>query len=336
MHSEPTRHDSPSAPEPGSRWAWLYSQGLGILCGQATVLLLAVGSVVFAATRDGASAGIELDDLRGFFAEPSVVHLWLYLLFPVLALYGLNALLATWKSVVARWRNGIRAPRAYATAAIHLAFLVGLLAHLVGGIWGADQPPVLVGPTWTGLEDGRHARVAALDVDHLPGGAVKQVYATIELRNAEGEISESTLSYNSPFSTGLGSDLLLLLRPASVPAAARLVRDTNVYCLVQLEDSCNLGGLQVELLYLHPPARQGRRAMARVRLRATPAVSGQEFWLAQGQQRSLADGSSLSLEGIETRPAVLLRHRQAPGTPWALLAAVLLTGGLGLMWRRLV
>jgi hypothetical protein len=336
MHSEPTQHDAPDAPEPGSRWAWLYSQGLGILCGQATVLLLALGSVVFAATRDGASAGIELDDLRGFFAEPSMAHLWLYLLFPVLGLYGLNALLATWLSVVERWRKGIRAPRAYATAAIHLAFLVGLLAHLVGGIWGAEQPPVLVGPSWTGLDDGRHARVTALDVEHLPGGAVRQVHATIELRDAEGRISGSTLSYNGPFSAGLGSDLLLLLRPASVPAAARLVRSMTGSCLVELEDSCDLGGLQVELLYLHPAARRGGRAMARVRLRPAQTAPGQELWLAQGQPRSLADGSHLSLEDIETRPGVLLRRRHAPGTPWALLAAILLSAGLGLMWRRLV
>ena len=35
-----------------SRWlGWLYSQGLGIVCGQLTVLLLGIGSVVIAATR---------------------------------------------------------------------------------------------------------------------------------------------------------------------------------------------------------------------------------------------------------------------------------------------
>ncbi len=48
-----------SAGPPTSRWSWLSSQGLGVLCGQATVLLLAVDSIVLAATRDGISVSCE-------------------------------------------------------------------------------------------------------------------------------------------------------------------------------------------------------------------------------------------------------------------------------------
>ena len=39
----PSEAERPAATERASRLAWLYSQGLGIVCGQATVLLLAVG-----------------------------------------------------------------------------------------------------------------------------------------------------------------------------------------------------------------------------------------------------------------------------------------------------
>ena len=87
------------------RWEWLWSQGLGVLCGQATVLLLAVGSVCLAVTRGGESAAIVMDDIRGFFTAPSRVQLWFYLLLPVLSLYALNTALATWRNVVRRWRN---------------------------------------------------------------------------------------------------------------------------------------------------------------------------------------------------------------------------------------
>ena len=114
----------PGAARPARRLAWLRSQGLGLVCGFATVLLLAVGSVVLTATREGASASVGLDDLRGFFAPPRLEHAWLYLLLPVAALYALNTLLATWDTVGRKWRAGLRAPTAYAASVVHVGFLV--------------------------------------------------------------------------------------------------------------------------------------------------------------------------------------------------------------------
>jgi hypothetical protein len=324
----------PTLARPGSRWAWLWSQGLGVVCGQATVLLLALGSVLLAATRDGASASIAMDDLRGFFVEPSVAHAWLYLLLPVLGLYGLNTLLATWRNVVAKWRNGTRMPRAYAAPVIHVAFLIGLLAHLVGGLWSHEARPLLVGPGWLDLEDGREARVTALRIEHLPDGGVKQVWATLEVREAGGHVSEATVSYNGPLSSGLGSDLLLLARPTSVPGAARLAKGPAGRCRVEVDAACDLGGMQARLLYLQPPGRRSGGALARVRVRASPHSPADELWLAQGRPQSLPDGTWLTLEGIESRPAILLRRRHAPGNPWALLASLVLVLGLGMMWRR--
>jgi len=129
----PSEAERPAAAQRASRSEWLYSQGLGIVCGQATVLLLALGSVVLAATRDGASRAIAMDDLNGFFAAPAAAHLWFYLLVPVLGLYALNIFLATVRSVYRKWCDGLRDPRSYAAAVIHVAFLVALFAHLVGG-----------------------------------------------------------------------------------------------------------------------------------------------------------------------------------------------------------
>jgi len=91
----PSEAERPAAAQRASRSEWLYSQGLWIVCGQATVLILALGSVVLAATRDGASRAIAMDDLNGFFAAPAAAHLWFYLLVPVLGLYALNIFLAT-------------------------------------------------------------------------------------------------------------------------------------------------------------------------------------------------------------------------------------------------
>jgi hypothetical protein len=315
-----------------SRTAWLSSQGLGVICGQATVLLLAIGSVVLAATRDGASAAIEMDDLRGFFDPPSAVHLWFYLLVPVLTLYALNATLATWQNVAKKWRAGIRAPRFYAPAVIHVAFLIGLLAHGVGGIAGAELDPVVLGPSWTQLGDGREARVTGLEVEPNPDGSMKQVRASVETRGAGGSSSETVVYYNGPLSRGLGSDLMLMIRPHSVPTL-QLARGED-RCDVEVEGVCELGGVRVELLYLHPPLQAGQSAFAQLRVQSTSSGDAETFSLTPGRSQQLADGSLLAFESLEARPAIVLRHRRAPGNPLALLASILLGLGLLMMWRR--
>ena len=215
MHSD----DDVALPEPAGRGLayWLRSQELGIACGMATVLLLAVGSFVLPATADGASKGIALDDLRPFFERPSPTHAWLYALAVVLAIYALNTALATWHSVSRRWRAGVRAWSAYAPALLHVSFLVALVAHGVGGVYGRDDGRVVVGPELVSLPDGRRARAVSLAVDALPSGMPKTVQAVLEITAKDGGTSRVTVGYNEPASSGLGSDLLLLQDQAMVP-----------------------------------------------------------------------------------------------------------------------
>ena len=330
----PSEFDGTTTPERRSRMEWLYSQGLGILCGQATVLLLAVGSVVLTATREGASSGIGMDDLRGFVSPPSPVHLWLYLLVPVLGLYALNTLLATYRSVLTKWRAGLRAPRVYAPAIIHIAFLVALLAHAVGGLAGFERQPVVLGPSWQALNDGREARLTALEIPRLPDGGVEQMWATVEVRDSAGAVSQEIVSYNGPLSSGLGSDLYILARATST-GVVQLAREDR-RCEAEVGRDCALGELRVLPLYVHPPSSANQPTMARVRLPAMAGASAGDFWLAADRPLRLADGSWLALNGAAARPAVLLRARHAPGNPWALLSAVLLTLGVAMMWRRFV
>jgi hypothetical protein len=315
-----------------NRTAWLSSQGLGVLCGQATVLLLAIGSIVLSATREGASASIAMDDMRAFFDAPSVAHLWFYLLVAVLTLYALNTTLATCQNVAKKWRAGIRAPRFYAPALIHAAFLVGLLAHAVGGIGGAELERSMLGPGWTQFGDGREARVTGLEVEPNPDGSMKQVRARVETRDAEGRSSETVVHYNGPLSRGLGSDLMLLVQPQSVPTL-RLSRGGD-RCDVAMAGACELGDARIEFLYLHPALQAGQGAFAQLRVRRAGQADTEVLSLVPGQSKPLADGSQLAAEGLEMRPAILLRHRRAPGNPLALLASLLLGLGLLMMWRR--
>jgi hypothetical protein len=192
-----------------SRLEWLRSQGLGLACGLATVVLLAVGSVVLAATRDGASAGIEMDDLRGFFDPPRVAHLWLYLLVAVVALYAVNTLLATWDTVLRRWRGGARTPGPYAASIVHVGFLLGLVAHAAGGLLGGDRPGVVVSSRWQQVPGFGEVRLLALDVDVLPGGMPRSARARVQLRDG-GALREDVVGYNEPLSAAAGTRLALL------------------------------------------------------------------------------------------------------------------------------
>jgi hypothetical protein len=310
----------------------LRSQGLGVACGLATVALLAVGSFVMAATRDGASAGIALDDLRAFFAPASAVHLWFYLLVPVLALYALNTLLATWHSVERKARAGVRSPAAYAPAVIHLGFLVAMLAHGVGGLAGGDRGAVVLarGADWQPLpgEGAAEARLTALDVTHLPGGMPREARAAVEVRRGGGAPEAAVVGYNQPLSRGLGSELHLLQDMGQVALAELSLAGES--CRVAEGGRCRLSGVEVQVVQAAPGGAVGPFAAARV------VVDGAARLLAEGRDTPVAGGRPLRLERVEAAPAVLLRARSTPGNPLALFGAVLLAAGLLMMARRFV
>lgn len=311
----------------GGRLAWLRSQGLGVACGLATVALLAVGSFVLAYT--GEAAGIGMDDARAFFERPAWAHLWFYLLVPVLGLYALNALLATWHAVARRWRAGVRAPSAYGAAVMHVAFLVALLAHGVGGFLGKERGEWVVSRGWVALPGGAEIRLTSLEVDALPGGMPREVRAAVETRDATGGRRAAVVGYNRPLSAGLGSDLWLLGDMGEVPAVSLAAGPER--CRVTEGASCDVAGHRVTLRRVFPPGTFGPQPLALLRLASTgPAL---ERWIAPGGAIEIGD-ATLRLEGMGAEPAVVLRGRHTPGNPWALASAALLASGVGLLWRR--
>jgi hypothetical protein len=198
------------------RLDWLRSQGLGLVCGFGTVVLLAVGSVILAATRDGASASVGLDDLKGYFAPPAAVHGWLYALGALAALYALNTLLATWDTVVRKWRAGVRAPGAYAASIIHVGFLVAMFGHALGGFTSEDFEPVIVSEGWSEVPGFGEARLLTLEVDAMPNGMPKSARATLAVRGPDGATRQEIVDYNQPLSRGLGGHLALLAEMGQV------------------------------------------------------------------------------------------------------------------------
>lgn len=327
----------PGAGGPGApgaapdRWGWLRAQGLGLACGFGTVVLLAVGSVVMVATREGASAGIGLDDLTGFFLRPSLAHLWLYLLFPLAGLYALNTTLATLDNVRRRWRAGQRAPSAYAIAVVHLAFLLALAAHGVGGFLSEERGAVVLTSGWQPLPGFGEARLASLEVDALPGGMPKAVRAAIERRRPGGAVEPAVVGFNEPLSEGWGARLALLQDQGRAPVA-RLSSGPDRCVLVEGQ-RCLVGGEVVELRRLGTGPDGAGAALVR-----SSGADGRPMdrWVSAGNLLPIRNGRPLSLDEVTDEPAVLLRVRETPGNPWALAAAAVLALGVALMWRRLL
>jgi hypothetical protein len=317
------------APRP-PRLAWLRSQGLGLLCGLATVVLLAVGSVVLVSTRDGASASVGLDDLRGFFEPPRLEHLWLYLLFPVAGLYAVNTVLATWDTVLRKWRAGLRAPGAYAPSLIHVGFLLALVAHGVGGFLGAERGAVLVGPDWQSLPGFGEARLRSLDVDALPGGMPRAAWAHLEVRDGSGGVHAETVGYNVPLSAR-GGAALALLSDFGQAWIARLV-SRGESCALAEGQSCLLGGASIRLVRLVG----GPRGPAAVIAARGPSGHDETRVLSAGGELPLAGGALLELGAVAPEQVVALRVRETPGHPWALAAGVVMALGSALLWRKLL
>jgi hypothetical protein len=313
------------------RLAWLRSQGLGLACGFATVLLLAVGSFVLAATREGASAGIQMDDLRGFFSPPRAAHAWLYLLFPVAGLYAVNTVLATWDTVTRRWRAGVRAPSAYAASILHLGFLLALAAHGVGGFLGHDGEGVLVASGWQEVPGFGEARLVSLDVVTLPGGMPREARATLELRDGDGVRSEAIVGYNDPLSAG-GGARLALLGDVGRTWIARLESGDDLCALAQ-GHACRMRAETVRLVRFAPGPGGGPVAVVAAR---GPGGADRSVVLARGDEIPLPDGQALRLAAVAPEQAIVLRPRAAPGNPWALGASLLMAGGVALLWRKLV
>jgi hypothetical protein len=283
-------------------------------------------------TRDGASAGIGLDDLTGFFARPSPAHLWLYLLFPLAGLYALNTTLATLENVRRRWRAGQRAPAAYAIAVIHASFLLALAAHGIGGFRSEERGATVVSSGWQALPGFGEVRLASLEVDTLPGGMPKEVRAVVERRLAGGGLERAVVGYNQPLAEGWGARLALLQEFGRVPAAR--LSSGDVTCVLVEGQRCLVGGEPVEVVRVGgAPGLGGGAALLRA---AGPGGPAQERWVSAGGLLPLRAGRPLSLDEVTEEPALLLRVRETPGNPWALAAAAVLALGTALMWRRLV
>lgn len=330
--------------------AWLRSQGCNVALGLVIVALLAVGSFVMAATRTGASAGIEMDAMGPFFRRPALAHLWFYLLIPAFSLWAASTFLCTWDTVLSRWRAGSRSFGAYGAALVHVSFGLALLAHLVGGLGSRELGEIQVGSEWTDLPDGRQVRLVDLDLDVLPGGMPRSARCSLQARSPGAQPEAVEVDYNRPLMGGLGSTLYLLSDVGTMGVSLKVASDAGT-CDFTLGGTpstppCGLEGWTLKPVQVLAPGIMGPTPWVRVRVRG-PTGREEDAWLAAPlgspeaealsprKIKSAAGLGGLTVESFESRPQVTLRGRVAPGNPIAVLSVLLLgVGLLPVVWRR--
>jgi hypothetical protein len=170
----------------------------------------------------------------------------------------------------------------------------------------------------------------SLDVDALPGGMPRAVAARLEVRDGGGRVRAETVGYNAPLATAAGGRLALLGEFGRV-RVARLVSGADA-CALAEQQGCVVGGERVRVEAIRPAPGGGAAALVRAR---GPSGLEEARWLPSDGELALAGGRPLQLASVGVEPGVLLRVREAPGNPWALAAAVVLTVGVALMWRKL-
>jgi hypothetical protein len=160
----------------------------------------------------------------------------------------------------------------------------------------------------------------------------REVRAAVEVRDPAGRVEASEVGYNRPLTAGWGSRLALLAELGQLPVARFASGEER--CALAQEQGCTLGGERIEVLAFASPRGPGD-VQALVR-RAGASGRPEAHWVRTGEMLALRSGRPLLLVEVAVAPAVLLRVRETPGHPIALLASVLLALGVGMLWRRLV
>ncbi len=309
----------------------LKSKKLGIIVGFATAGLLIVGSLqmnFYPASYTGLAGG----DIRFFFDKPSLAHWWFYLLFLGLAIYGINAFLCTLDGVLARLRAGATNLTLYGGSICHLAFLITLLAHLMGGLYASPEKSLTIGESPTPFGD-LELRVAGLETTEYPNGMPKEVRALVKIKKGDKE-TEQILGYNQPVTLGLGVKEFLLRNYGEAPQGVILKVDGKPQ-QVAVKESLSINGARVQVagLFMHPNLQ---RPVVRLIANKEGEQPRQVYVTLGEASNKVVEGAQVFFEDIKVSKAVAVGLKENPSVPVALGAVLLFCVGVALVIVRLI
>jgi hypothetical protein len=309
----------------------LKSTKLGIIVGFATTALLIVGSLqmnFYPASYTGLAGG----DIRFFLDKPSLAHWWFYLLFLGFGIYGVNAFLCTLDSVLIRLRAGATNLTLYGGSICHLAFMVTLLAHLVGGLYTTQEKTLTISESPTTFGD-VELRLAGLETTQYPNGMPKEVRATIKIKKGDRE-TQQILGYNQPVTLDYGVKEFLLRNYGEAPQGVVLkVADKSHQ--VAVKDSLSVNGARVQVagLFMHPNLQ---RPVVRL-IANKEGESPRLVYVTLGEvSDKVVEGTRVFFEDIKVSSAVQVGQKENPSVPIALGAVLLFCVGVALVILRLI
>ncbi len=300
----------------------LVEQRTGVLCAFASAGLLAVGSFVSDLLPEH-YAGLAMDDLRFFFRPWRWQHAWLYALLVVLAVWGTSALLCAVSTVQTLWRKRMKEVGSYGPPLLHVAFGAALVAHLWGGLVASTERFVV--PDVPTDIHGSQYRTLRMEIGRHPGGMPRSVVAVLE-RKRGSTVEEVRVGYNRPLISAGGARELLLGQYDSVIAEV-VLRHRGQSVALHPGNSVVAGSDRIKVLAVHAPNTNPSLRVPVVELE----IGENRKLLALGPE---GDGETAFI-GFDESPVVELFERQNPSVPLAVLLALLLVAGVGLVvWGR--
>ncbi|HHT9118125.1 MAG TPA: hypothetical protein ACFYD1_05800 [Candidatus Hypogeohydataceae bacterium YC38] len=315
----------------------LKSKKLGIGAGFTATGLLIFGSLLMNFMPQPYQ-GLSGEDITFFFKNPKLLHGWFYLLFATLVLYGLNSFFCTLDSVLVRLRRGastrgaLSALTLYGGSVIHVAFMVTLLAHLVGGLYTRQGRPITIDENPIRYGD-VEIRLTDLETTQYPNGMPREVRASLRLKKGDVEIKK-TLGYNQPLLLDLGAKEFLLKDYGSVPQEVVLRVGDKAHSL-KLRESFSLNGSQVVLAGLFLPPEFEMPAVGLVANHADRKPEQFLVPIGEGNSREV-NGARVVFEDLKVSQAVVVDLRENPSVPLAFGAVLLFCVGVAMVIMRLV
>ncbi len=309
----------------------LKSKKLGIIIGFATAGLLMIGSLQMNFYPEP-YAGLAGGDIRFFFDRPSLAHWWFYLLFLGFWVYGVNAFFCTLDSVLVRLRAGASNLTLYGGSICHLAFLVTLLAHLIGGLYTGQEKPLTIGEGPTPFEDAEF-RLVGLETTEYPNGMPKEVRAAVKIRKGDRE-TQQILGYNHPITLEYGRKEFLLKNYGEAPQGV-VLRVAEKSHNLSMKESLNINGFRVQVagLFMHPNLQ---RPVVRLIANKDGEQPKQVYVTLGEASPKVVEGAQIFFEDIKVSRAVQVGLKENPSIPLALGAILLFSVGVALVIVRLV
>ncbi|MEE9199925.1 MAG: hypothetical protein V3V45_00600 [Candidatus Brocadiales bacterium] len=314
---------------------WLYdtlkSKKLGVQLGFATTALLIFGSLLMN-FMPAYYRGLQGEDINFFFEHVSLVNAWFYLMFAGFVLYGINTFCCTLDSVLVKLRAGVKNVTLYGGSVVHVAFMVTLVAHLVGGVYYTPSRMFTITGKPVRCGDAELS-VTGIETITFPNGMPKEVRATIHVKRG-GEEFERILGYNQPVVFDMGAKEFLLRQYGSKPKSVTLNLNGSTQKLALMEEF-SIGESRAIVAGLMLPPRIETPVVAIV---ANPnREDAQQYFVRMDRTDALLiEGVQVRLEDVEIVNSVVVDLKENPGVPLALSVTALFGVGVVLVIFRLV